>query len=203
MVSIYEMKPRFQALLRPAMRSLASAGVTPNALTLAALLGSIAVGVGVAFAGRQPLLFLLLPAWLLARMALNALDGMMARELSMKTRLGAVLNEVGDVVSDVALYLPLGIAYPRCLWPAIAFSLGAMLTEFSGVLALALAIGSPRRYDGPMGKSDRAFLVGVLGLAAAFSAEVLRFFPVVLSLAAILAAWTCWNRLRAALAEAR
>ncbi len=40
-------------------------------------------------------------------MALNAIDGMLAREHAMQTPLGAMLNELGDVVSDAALYLPL------------------------------------------------------------------------------------------------
>lgn len=54
----------------------------------------------------QPILFLLLPIVLFVRMALNALDGMMARECNQQTRLGAILNETGDVISDIALYLP-------------------------------------------------------------------------------------------------
>jgi CDP-diacylglycerol--glycerol-3-phosphate 3-phosphatidyltransferase len=32
--------------------------------------------------------------------------------------------------------------------------------------ALGPMVGAPRRYDGPMGKSDRAFLFGALGLWA-------------------------------------
>src|ERR1041384_1982416 len=109
MPSVYDLKPKFQALLRPLMRRMAALGLTPNFVTMLAILGSIAVGVAVSFAYKRPVLLLLLPIWLFLRMALNAIDGMMARELSMSTQLGAVLNEVGDVVSDLALYLPLGM----------------------------------------------------------------------------------------------
>jgi CDP-diacylglycerol--glycerol-3-phosphate 3-phosphatidyltransferase len=35
-------------------------------------------------------------------MALNAIDGMLAREHDMQSPLGAMLNELGDVLSDVA-----------------------------------------------------------------------------------------------------
>lgn len=38
----------------------------------------------------------------------------------------------------------------------------AVLSEYAGVVASL--IGLERRYDGPMGKSDRAFLFGVLGV---------------------------------------
>lgn len=101
MASIYDFKPRFQALLRPAMRGFATAGISPNAVASLAVLGSLVAGFAVAFAGRRPVLLLLLPAWLVVRMALNAIDGMMARELDKATRLGDALNEVGDVVSDL------------------------------------------------------------------------------------------------------
>ena len=56
---------------------------------------------------RWPLI--LLPIILFLRMGLNAIDGMLAREHGMKSNLGAVLNEVGDVISDSALYLPLAL----------------------------------------------------------------------------------------------
>src|SRR4030095_13739536 len=153
MPSVYDLKPKFQALLRPIMRSIASMGFTPNVVTLIAIAGSIGVGVAVSFAGSHPVLLLLLPFWLFLRMALNAIDGMMARELNMSTQLGAVLNELGDAVSDLGLYLPLAFVYEPARWPIVAFSIGAILTEFSGVLGRAL--GASRHYEGPIGKSDR------------------------------------------------
>lgn len=201
MPSVYDLKPRFQNLLRPLMRGLAAAGFTPNAVTLIAILGSIIVGAIAAQAATRPALLLLLPAWLFARMALNAIDGMMARELRMSTNLGAVLNELGDAVSDLGLYLPLALLNEAAQWPVIAFAIGALLTEFSGVLARAL--GATRRYDGPMGKSDRAFVVGALALVTFFFPVVYRAWFWIFTVAALLAALTCWNRIARALAELR
>ena len=108
-------------------------------------------------------LFLLLPLWLLVRMALNAIDGMLAREFAQKSRLGAYLNELGDVVSDAALYAAVraGRAVRRRSASA-ASSCWRSLSEFAG--ALGPMIGAARRYDGPMGKSDRAVVFGALGL---------------------------------------
>lgn len=200
MPSVYQLKPAFQSLLRPAMRALARAGLTANAVTVSAIVGSIAVGLAVGFFGERPLVLLLLPAWLLARMALNALDGMMARELSMATRTGAVLNEVGDILSDAALYLPLALVPRAEPWSIVMFTLLAGLTEFCGVLAVAL--GAPRQYAGPMGKSDRAFVVGALTLATVFAPGVIAAWRWVFWAGAMLGAVTCLNRLRAALAAA-
>lgn len=199
MPSVYDLKPRFQNLLRPVMRRLADAGLTPNAVTLMALVGSLLVGAAVSQAGRRPWLLLLLPAWLFARMALNAIDGMMAREMAMASNLGAVLNELGDALSDLGLYLPLAFVAEPARWPVVAFAIGAVLTEFCGVTARAL--GASRRYDGPMGKSDRAFVVGALGLVTFIDERALAAWPWVFAVAAMLALLTCWNRLRRALAE--
>jgi 1-acyl-sn-glycerol-3-phosphate acyltransferase len=126
MPSIYDLKPKFQNLLRPLIKRLAVLGLRPNAITLLALLGSIIVGVTVLQAAKHPAVLLLLPLWLFARMALNAIDGMMARELQMSTSLGAVLNEVGDVLSDIGLYLPLAFLHEPVTWPIVAFVLGAI-----------------------------------------------------------------------------
>ena len=201
MPSVYDLKPKFQSLLRPLMRRLASLGLTPNAVTLVAIIGSIGVGVTVSFAEQRPVLLLLLPAWLFIRMALNAIDGMMARELAMSSQLGAVLNELGDAVSDLGLYLPLAFVYEPARWPIVAFSIGAILTEFSGVLGRAL--GASRHYEGPMGKSDRAFLVGALGLLTFLIPDVFRAWTWVFTIAAVLTALTCLNRVSQALKELR
>src|ERR1039457_6078984 len=107
MASIYDIKPAFQNLLRPLTRSLARAGVSANQVTLAAAALSCAVGACVAIWPGQRWPLLTLPGFLFFRMALNAIDGMLAREHGMKSNLGAILNEVGDVVADTALYLPL------------------------------------------------------------------------------------------------
>jgi len=201
MPSIYDLKPRFQALLRPLITGLAKAGCTPNLVTSVALLLSIAVGAAVPFAREHRLVLLALPVWLFVRMALNAIDGMMARELNMKSTLGAVLNEAGDVVSDLALYLPLGLVDAASLWPVIAFALGAVLTEFCGVLTQAL--GASRHYEGPMGKSDRAFFVGALALVAAFVPRAFNVWPALFIAGTVLSVLTCFNRLRRGLAELR
>lgn len=195
MPTVYDLKPKFQALLRPLLLGLRKAGLTPNGLTLLALAGSFAVGTVLPRAESQPRLLLLLPVWLFLRMALNALDGMMAREMNMQSRTGAVLNEVSDVLSDLALYLPLGLLAAPV--PVILFALGAMATEFCGVLSQALGAG--RQYQGPMGKSDRAFVVGALALATALRPRLATYWPWVFGIAAVLTVLTCFNRLRPAL----
>ncbi len=201
MPSVYDFKPRFQAMLRPLVRGWVGLGLTPNHLTVAALLGSMAVGGLLPAMHRHAAWLLLLPAWLLVRMALNAMDGMAAREHGLATPLGAFLNELGDVLSDVALYLPIALLAPGLLAPVALFCFGAILTEFVGVLGQAL--GARRHYEGPMGKSDRALLVGLMGLVTAIVPGLLRWWPIALWAAAALTLVTVLNRLQAALRELR
>ena len=200
MPSIYDLKPRFQALLRPLMRALARLGVTQNGLSMAAVLLSLAVGSLMAWRAEQRWSLLLLPATLFVRMALNALDGMMARETNQTTNLGAVLNELGDVVSDAALYLPLALVpgfHPLLVSSVVVLSI---VSEMTGVVAAQ--IGASRRYDGPMGKSDRAFVFGALGLAIGLGLHPGRWLDWLLGAVLVLLVLTIWNRARRALAEA-
>ena len=163
MPSIYQLKPAFQNLLRPVTATLARVGVTANQVTFVAMLLSFVVGFCLWQFHFEPWPLLLIPIFLFIRMALNAIDGMLAREHGQKSALGAMLNELGDVLSDAALYLPFavlpGVSPMLVVWVVLL----SVISEMSGVAALQ--IGASRRYDGPMGKSDRAFVFGALALA--------------------------------------
>jgi CDP-diacylglycerol--glycerol-3-phosphate 3-phosphatidyltransferase len=173
MISVYQLKPAFQRLLQPILRQFRLWGVTPNQLTVTALLLSAAIGSTFWLQAADRFIWLLLPIGLLLRMALNALDGMMARQFGLQSRLGAVLNELGDVLSDLFLIFPLMLVLPEARWFIGLFGVLAVLNEFAGLLGQAL--GGERRYDGPMGKSDRALLLGLLGLGAFFWPALLNY----------------------------
>ncbi|CAN7388608.1 CDP-alcohol phosphatidyltransferase family protein [Pseudoduganella sp. LjRoot289] len=195
-ISIYQLKPKFQQLLQPLMRALVRCRVTPNQITLATMLLSLAYGAALAWQPERMALWAGLPALLLLRMALNAIDGMLANATGQKTRLGTLLNEICDQVSDAALYLPVTLAGAIHAPLVVLAVVGALLAEFAGVLALS--VGAARRFDGPMGKSDRAFCFGLLGLLIARDAAPLLLNGILLLVLA-LSAWTVVNRLRQAL----
>ncbi|MTB65674.1 CDP-alcohol phosphatidyltransferase family protein [Providencia sp. wls1943] len=199
-MTIYDLKPKFQNLLRPIVRQLFEAGITANQVTLAALGLSIIVGALLAIF-PSPYLFILLPFVLFIRMALNAIDGMLAREHNQKSHLGAMLNELGDVISDVALYLPFVLIFPHAFWWILLILFLSVLTEFIGVIAQA--IGASRRYDGPVGKSDRAFVFGALGLFVCIFPQLMTtsWINILFVILALLLFYTCYNRIRRALTE--
>lgn len=199
-MTLYNLKPRFQALLRPLVAWLADIGVTANQVTVAAMVGSLIVaGLVIAFAAER-MVFLALPAWLFVRMGLNAVDGMLAREFGQKSALGAYLNEITDVISDAALYLPFAFVAPfDAFWVALVIFLSSV-GEFAGVLGQA--VGASRRYDGPMGKSDRALFFGTLATAVALIGSLPGWVAWSMPLVALLLILTTMNRVRAGLAEA-
>ena len=132
-------------------------------------------------------------------MALNAIDGMLAREHGLQSDLGGLLNELGDVVSDIALYLPFGLIAGVSPAAVIATVLLAVLSEMAGVVAVQ--IGASRRYDGPMGKSDRAFAFGLLAMLLGLGLEPGAWVNAGLLVVALLTITTILNRSRAALEE--
>ena len=149
--SIYLLKPGFQRFLRPLLPFLHRSGVTPNDLTLAGVLLSAWLGVLVLFYQQVSLAILWVPVGLLLRMVINALDGMLARRFGLQSKHGVLPLTTLPHLSDA--------------W-VIAFAFLTVFNEFVGVAAQG--IGSARRYDGPMGKSDRAVLIASLCISSYF-----------------------------------
>lgn len=199
MISIYSLKPRFQNLLRPLVVWLHARGATANQVTLAAAAASLLIALLVAWNAPLAWPFLLIPVWMFLRMALNAIDGMLAREFGQQSRLGAYLNEMCDVVADSALYLPFALLPGVSPLLVVCVVLMAVFSEYAGVLGLM--VGASRRYDGPMGKSDRAAVFGLLGVIVGCGAPTGVWFNVVLAAVLALLARTIYNRIRRGLAQ--
>ena len=160
MISIYKLKPKFQKLLMPLLKLLHNLGVTPNFLTVFTILFSFIIGYLLFLGIDNEIYFLFVSIGLLIRMMLNALDGMMATTYNLKSKKGEVLNEIGDVLSDIAIYFPFIYFNSLLIELIIIFISLSVINEFCGLLAKS--ISGIRRYDGPMGKSDRAFFVGII-----------------------------------------
>ncbi|AWM79300.1 CDP-alcohol phosphatidyltransferase [Gammaproteobacteria bacterium ESL0073] len=199
MISVYQLKPKFQSLLRPLVNKLFNAGVTANQVTIAACVGSLAIALVVGLLASHAWVFWLVPLWMFIRMALNAIDGMLAREFNQKSGLGAYLNELCDVIADSALFLVFAfVATVNPLLVVLGVIL-SLLTEYAGVMAPL--VGASRRYDGPMGKSDRALAFGVISAGIAIGWLPLTWINVLLWVIAALLVYTLVNRIKQGLKE--
>lgn len=213
-MSLYQLKSQFQDQLRPISDALVEQKVTANQVTVSAILLSLSTAYVIAKpAQNQPRLWLLLPSSLFVRMALNAIDGMMAREHGQASRIGAVLNEVGDIVADTALIASLAphVANDNAQASTVNLPNRISIHQPHIVGLIVLSIGTEllailsnkslgvRANQGPLGKSDRAFVLGVLGTVMAIKAPIalshMRVGQLFIVTEALLLK-TCLNRLR-------
>jgi CDP-diacylglycerol---glycerol-3-phosphate 3-phosphatidyltransferase len=199
-ITLYALKPRFQGLLRPLVTRLAGAGLTANQVTVLAAAISVATGAFVALEAPATRPFLLLPVVFLLRMTMNAVDGMLAREFGQASALGAYLNELADIVSDIALYLPFALVAPFGPYSVGLVIAASCLSEMAG--ALGPMVGANRRYDGPMGKSDRALVFGALGLYVGLGAALPDLAGWLMPALLVLIVWNVVARVRRGVAAA-
>lgn len=194
-MGFYAAKPAFQRTLLPIERLLVRCRVHADVLTGAALVLSVAGAAALAASPHFPLLLLAAPVVALVRMALNALDGMVARSSGQARPWGEVLNEVSDRGSDVALFGALGLAGygdPRI---AAAAVVAMLIASYTGVVAKAA--GGRRQYGGVMGKVERMAVLSLTCIAALLfdaTAVVNAGFAIVLAGSAV----TTFQRLRSA-----
>jgi CDP-diacylglycerol--glycerol-3-phosphate 3-phosphatidyltransferase len=201
LATIYDLKPQFQALLRPIAAALAKRGLRANDVTLGALVLSIAQGAWLALMPGSAWPLLALPVTLLLRMAMNAIDGLMAKEHGQATPGGAVLNEISDVAADAALYLPFGLVAGVNAPLVVLVVVAGIVAEMTGALGPMLA--GPRNYSGPFGKSDRAFAFGLLAVLIGVGLMPGLWSTLYLAALLLLSALTVLNRARVIVAQAK
>jgi CDP-diacylglycerol--glycerol-3-phosphate 3-phosphatidyltransferase len=196
---LYAIKPRFQSLLAPIADSLAERNVRPDLLTCTAVALGVAAGAALALSPEAPAILWTIPALCVARLALNALDGMVASRSSVARPWGKVLNEVCDRLADLAFFSPLLLLRSVSpLWASGALT-SMLLVAFVGVLGETVT--GARQYGGSMGKADR---MACLGLAAITSAVLgndipLQVLPIVLVGGSLLTVCQRLERIHAAL----
>ena len=201
LISIYEIKPKFQQLLMPIVDWMRKIGMTPNQVTILALLLSIVTGIIISIFHENKWIYILMPIVMFVRMALNAIDGVMAKKYQMKSHLGLLLNELGDVISDLFLFIPfVFIAEDYGIGIMLFISL-SIISEMAGVTVQV--IGSSRRYDGPMGKSDRAFIIGFISFLIFVHLNIIPYLHFVFYVCSILMLINIYNRITKGLKEVK
>ena len=171
-MGIYSIKPKFQQALKSVERPLVRWRVHPDVLTFSAL-GLSCLGGFALFASHWTIWSLLaVPFIALLRISLNALDGMVAKDLGVARPWGEVLNELCDRLADVAFFVGLALVPGVNISLAISVLVLMVITSYVGILSKAA--GGPRQFGGIMGKADRMILLAV----AAVLALILPHLPV-------------------------
>ena len=191
---IYDIKPWFVRKLRRVEDLLVARRVSPAVITIWAVIASVAAGAALAAGGitRDYSWWFLVPPLAIVRLALNALDGSVARRTGRTSKSGAVANEMGDRAADTALIVPAAFVVSPTL--ALGATAAAYLTSLTGVLGMA--VGTGRLNGGPMGKADRVALVA-LGAGVGAAAASPRPLEVTLVVLLVGCAVTIATRIRA------
>ena len=201
MISVYQLKSKFSDILRPLVNSMVKIGITANMVTISAFILSIAVGVFIYFyAPKCACAYWALPVALFIRMALNNIDGVIAREHNQKSNIGAIYNELGDILSDIVIYVPLLIVCGCSFKLIFMFTILTIISETVGIMGIQ--IGASRHYDGPMGKSDRAFWMSILAIVLVFWQVPRNYITIFTGVVSLLLIYTSYNRIAGALKEA-
>ncbi|MDO5769113.1 MAG: alpha/beta fold hydrolase [Psychrobacter sp.] len=215
-MSLYQLKSQFQDHLRPISNELVRLGASANQVTISAIV--LSAGTAYVIATHAPsahsnanaklqanlyhpasgqIIWFILPVSLFIRMALNAIDGMMAREHHQASKSGAILNEVGDIVSDslliASLYPHLNRYAPDTMSHLKRVNVFSTLTELIAITAHQVT--SQRANQGPLGKSDRALELGLIGALKAVGIPLAPIAKPLLLLNQLLLLKTCLNRL--------
>jgi CDP-diacylglycerol--glycerol-3-phosphate 3-phosphatidyltransferase len=190
-ISTYQLKSGFQRLLSPCCTGMIKLRISANIITLFAIFCCIVYAWGLFL--EQRVLLILFPFFLLFRMILNALDGMVAVRTKTQSRLGMVLNEAGDIISDTVLFLSFLAFLPSLKAFILALTFGSILIEILSLVILSKK--GIRPFCGPFGKSDRAVFMGILALCIYFSSPV-QVLSYLMILSYLLMATTIFNRLK-------
>ncbi|HEX6472830.1 MAG TPA: CDP-alcohol phosphatidyltransferase family protein [Streptosporangiaceae bacterium] len=155
MNGLYALKPWYAARLAPVRRALVAHRVPPGALTWAGAGFGGAAGVAVALLRPGPYAAAVAGVLLAARLGCANLDGGVARDGGRETRFGAVSNEIGDRLAELA-----ALAGLVAVAPAGVVAAAALAATLPSWVALAgAAAGAPRRQGGPVGKTERCALI--------------------------------------------
>jgi phosphatidylglycerophosphate synthase len=145
-------------------RTVAKAGITPNAVSVAGMVAGIGAGVLLACTSRvdpgsvgERAMFIVAGACVQFRLVCNLIDGMVAVEGGKRSAVGELYNEVPDRISDAAVLI--GAGYAVTSSPTLGYA-GALLAVFVAyVRAVGKGCGLASDYSGPMAKQQRMFVV--------------------------------------------
>jgi CDP-diacylglycerol---glycerol-3-phosphate 3-phosphatidyltransferase len=164
-MGIYQVKPRFQQALGGVEARLVRRRVHPDYLTVGALLLSILGGFDLWASHWSRWFLLLIPVVAIGRTALNALDGLVARDTGLARPWGEVLNECCDRLADVALFTGVSFALGSDARLGAVTIVVMLLCSYLSIVSKAA--GGKRQYGGIMGKADRMIYLSIASVIAA------------------------------------
>ena len=162
-MDLYRSKNAIVHALDPVVERLQRLGVTPDAVTLAAIPVGLLAGALLLLSPTAPVVLLGVPLLAALRLVLNLLDGALARRTGLMHPRGELYNEVGDRLADIAFLAPVAFLPGADRTTVLLGVAGAILASFAGVVPRAA--GGERIYRGVLSKPGRMILLAVFAVA--------------------------------------
>ena len=165
------LRPLADRMITPVVAGSKRAGLTPDTVSVLALLAAVGAAGSFTLAGETRLAYLLGAVLVACNGVLDLLDGALARELDSSSEAGDLLDHVLDRYADIAVVVGLAAGVDRFALGFAAVT-GVLMTSYLGTQAQA--VGLDRVYGGLLGRADRLVLVGVVATVAAFVGTTLQ-----------------------------
>lgn len=176
-------------------RTLASARITPNQVSIASLVFAAIAGWAFWRAGRYPMragdMFIFMgdrvrrwrtySAWWLVlgaagvqlRLLCNMLDGLLTIDGGHRSKTGELFKEIPDRIADALILAGAGYALGRTGWgPALGWSAAVLAVLTAYIRMLGGSLGFVQDFSGPMAKQHRMFVLTMGALVAAMEIAI-------------------------------
>ncbi|MXR52843.1 CDP-alcohol phosphatidyltransferase family protein [Halovenus sp. WSH3] len=158
------LRPLADRMMSPLVSGAKRAGLTPNGISILALLAALAAAGSFYAASEMRLFYLAGAVFVLVNGVLDLVDGNLARELGTDSRAGDLLDHVLDRYADIIIISGLAAGLGEYALGLAAVT-GVLMTSYLGTQAQAVDLD--RVYGGILGRADRLALTGVVSAVTA------------------------------------
>ena len=157
---------------------LSQKSITPNHISLLSIVFAILAGISFVLVPyynglTQVSLYLLAALFIQGRLLCNLFDGLVAVEGGKSTPSGELFNDIPDRISDPIIIIAAGYSIVSVGFGDVLGWCGALFAVLTAyVRTLAVSIGAPANFIGPMAKQHRMALLTFASLLTAFEQYV-------------------------------
>lgn len=163
---IYAIKPWWQRRLTSIEDVLIVWHIHPDIITLAGVGCAALMAVALAQSASKPWLTLIIAPLAIARLAANALDGLVARRSGLARPWGEVFNECCDRLADTLIFV--GLACNPLVNVVLAWGTLVLVLLNSYLGTVAKAAGGKRQFGGLLAKADRMIYMALFSFVPLF-----------------------------------
>lgn len=160
------LKIRNHRLSQRCIQWLSQKSITPNQISSFSLVLALGAGLCLLMSAQQSSYH---SGWMIAaalfiqaRLLCNVLDGMLAIEGGKSTATGELFNALPDRISDTIIMIAAGYSILTVSWGETLGWLAAILAMLTAYIrTLAISIGAPANFSGPMARQQRMALLTI------------------------------------------